>query len=153
MTDPEAANSPAPLFLSEATRVRLEGVRRGLLHLHKALLDSERAAYELASGRRVTPGELLQLLIHDSWFAWLRPFSELVVQIDEMQEAGKKARSSSLPTEDDATAALGQARSLLNLAEGETGAGSRYFEALQKDPATILAYAEVLKFFPVTDDV
>jgi hypothetical protein len=101
--------------------------------------------------RRVTPGELLQLLIHDRWFAWLRPFSEMVVVIDEMQEAGKK--SPGLLTERDGLEVLRQARLLLEMTESETepGSGGRYFAALQNDPATILAYSEVLRYFPETN--
>ena len=145
MSEIDAADNLSPA-LTEATRVRLEGVRRGLLHLHKALLDSERGVYEQNAGRRVTPGELLQLLIHDAWFAWLRPFSEMVVVIDEMQEAGKK--SPGLLTERDVLEVLGQARLLLEMTENGTGSGGRYFAALQNDPATILAYSEVLRYFP-----
>ena len=144
----DAADNLSPV-LTEATRIRLEGVRRGLLHLHKALLDSERAAYEQTNERRVTPGELLQLLIHDRWFAWLRPFSEMVVVIDELQEAGKK--SPGLLTERDVLDVLGQARLLLEMTESGTGSGERYFAALQNDPATILAYSEVLRYFPETN--
>ncbi|HEX8747210.1 MAG TPA: hypothetical protein VF717_08415, partial [Pyrinomonadaceae bacterium] len=76
------ANNPA----AEATLLRLRDLRRGLLHLHKALLDTERAAYEQAMGR-VTSGELLQLVLNDEQFAWLRFFSELIVRIDEMLDA------------------------------------------------------------------
>ncbi|MBC8103786.1 MAG: hypothetical protein H7Z41_14520 [Cytophagales bacterium] len=132
----------------------MNGIRYGLLHLHKALLDSERAAYEQVSGR-VSPGELLQLLIQDPWFAWLRPFSETVVQIDEMLEAGKRTKepSETLPTEEDAAAVLQQVRRLLKPTESEAGGGGRYYEALQKDPATVLAHAEVSKFLPANGEV
>jgi hypothetical protein len=142
-------HAPSPT-LSDATRVLLEGVRRGLLHLHKALLESERAAYEQVNGR-VTPGELLQLLINDAGFSWLRPFSELVIQIDELQEAGKGTKAAQeLGTEQEAQTLLEQARLLLKTADKETGSNKQYYEALQDDPATIQAHTELLKLLSVT---
>ena len=51
------------------------------------MLDVERVAYERAFGRIESNGTLLQLLINDPWFAWLRPLSALIVQIDEWLEA------------------------------------------------------------------
>ena len=137
--------------MSEATRERMEGVRRGLLHLHKALMDSERASYEAVYGR-MTPGEFLQQLIHNPWFAWLRPFSEMVVQIDEMQEAGRGTKAAQpLPTEQEAGDILGQARLLLNPANGDDLSGGRYGEILQKDLVVAAAHAEVAKQLPALD--
>jgi hypothetical protein len=63
-------------------RNSLVEVRRGLLRLHKALIDAERAVFERGRGP-VTNGELLQALIDDPFFAWLRPWSRLIVEIDE----------------------------------------------------------------------
>jgi len=65
---------------------RLRRLRRTLLHLHKVLLEDERAAYERVHGQ-VNSGELLQLLISHEQFAWLHAISELVVEIDEMFDA------------------------------------------------------------------
>lgn len=138
MSEPDAVSDP----LSEATRLRLQGVRRGLLHLHKALLDGERGVYEQSYGR-VTSGQLLQLVIQHPWFAWLRSVSELVVQIDEMLEATEEP-----PTEEDANAVLRQIRSLLTPAEAGNDFGRRYYEALQRDPDVVLAHAEVSRLLP-----
>jgi hypothetical protein len=145
MTEPEATIGPGQPALSDATRQRLDGIRRGLLRLHKALLDAERAAYEREKGR-VSPGELLQLLIGDARFAWLRPFSEMVVLIDEMQEAPRDAEES--PSEQDGLALLAQVRQMLSPTAGEAGSGGRYYETLQQDPAAVLAHAEVVKLLP-----
>ncbi|NOT48156.1 MAG: hypothetical protein HOP17_10470 [Acidobacteria bacterium] len=54
-----------------------------LLALHKSLLDLERSFYENVHGP-VTSGHFLNLLLEDSEFAWLRKFSTLIVDIDEM---------------------------------------------------------------------
>ena len=62
---------------------QLRTVRDHLLTLHKALLDSERAKYEKAYGPVRSPGEMLQLVLGNEHFAWLRPYSGLIVHIDE----------------------------------------------------------------------
>jgi hypothetical protein len=54
-----------------------------LLKLHKALVDFERESYEAFNGR-VTPGQFLTQLLENSDFTWLRKFSTLIVDIDEM---------------------------------------------------------------------
>ena len=61
----------------------LKNSRDLLLKLHKSLLDHERRIYERINGPR-TPGQFLTLLLEDPDFAWLRKFSTLIVEIDEM---------------------------------------------------------------------
>jgi len=125
--------------LSEASREHLRAVREQLLHLHKAVLDVERASYEKVNGRVTNPHELLQLVMRDPWFGWFRPLSDLVVQIDEMLD------SEELVTEGDAEVLLREVRSLLNPAEEGEEFGEKYHQILQKDPGVILAHAEISK--------
>ena len=61
----------------------LKNSRDLLLKLHKSLLDHERRIYEEINGPR-TPRQFLNLLLEDRDFAWLRKFSTLIVEIDEM---------------------------------------------------------------------
>ena len=61
----------------------LRSSRNLLLKLHKSLLDHERRIYEGIYGPR-TPAQFLALLLEDQDFAWLRKFSTLIVEIDEM---------------------------------------------------------------------
>ena len=61
----------------------LKSARNLLLSLHKSLVDFERSVYEGMHGP-VSSGQLLNLLIEDTDFAWLRKFSTLIVDIDEM---------------------------------------------------------------------
>ncbi len=61
----------------------LKSARNLLLSLHKSLVDFERSLYEGMHGP-VTSGQFLNLLIEDNDFAWLRKFSTLIVDIDEM---------------------------------------------------------------------
>jgi hypothetical protein len=65
------------------TASQLRTVRDHLLTLHKALLDAERARYEKAYGPVRSPGEMLQLVLGNEHFAWLRTYSGLIVRIDE----------------------------------------------------------------------
>jgi len=123
--------------LSETMRMRLQELRPRLLNLHKVLLDDARAAYEMDRGRIASTANLLQLVIHDPWFAWLHPLSELVVRIDETIQPDSPA------TESDGAALVEQVERLLAPAEnGETFA-RRYFEALQRQPSVVLAHADV----------
>jgi hypothetical protein len=126
---------------SDSTHQRLFELRNGLLRLHKALLESERALYERDIERINSRGHLLNLLLHDPWFAWLRELSQLVVLIDEMLDA-------EVPSEIiDATRLIAQARELLIPAENGKGFAKRYFEALQRDPNVVIAHSEMLKLF------
>ncbi len=77
-----ASRTPRPEIPPDPTRDRLKEVRLALLRLHKALIDAERGEIERRNGP-MSSGHFLQMLIQDEAFAWLRPFSELIVQMDE----------------------------------------------------------------------
>ena len=119
----------------ETTLRRLGDLRRAMLHLHKTLLDMERADFERLFGR-LTSGELLQLVINHAQFAWLRLISALVVQLDEMLSAEEPA------TPDDVENLLTQAR-LLFTAPADDVFREKYQAALQREPAAVMAHAEV----------
>ena len=72
---------------NDSLKQQLDQAHDGLLHIHKALIDYERARYEKVHGTVASPYALLNLLIQDPWFAWLRPISSLIVQIDEFVSA------------------------------------------------------------------
>jgi|SRR5690606_8354223 len=69
-------------FFMNQTEV-LKGSRNLLLKLHKSLVDQARDVHEIKNGP-VTPASFLTLLIENKDFDWLRRFSELIVEIDEM---------------------------------------------------------------------
>jgi hypothetical protein len=118
---------------------RLTDLRNALLRLHKALLDSERAHYEHEVEKIKSTGQMLQLVLHDPWFAWLRELSGLVVLIDEAMAAEEPV------TPADAERLITEARALLMPNEAGTGFRRRYFEALQRDPGNVLAHREATK--------
>jgi hypothetical protein len=122
-----------------ALRRQLNTAHAGLLRVHKALVDHERNRYAAAQRPVGTPLQFLQLLLTDPRFAWLRPISELIVQIDE-------AASSRDPVPPATAAALlTQAKSLLTPAESPEGSTSfpdQYHQAIQESPEVAAAHAE-----------
>ena len=123
--------------LDDATRTRLRDLRARLLNLHKVLLDDARATYELDRGRVGSNANLLKLVISDPWFAWLHSLSELVVRLDETVVQDAPATSA------DAIALIDQVERLLTASETGDGFARRYYEALQRQPAVVLAHADV----------
>lgn len=116
---------------------RLRELRQVLLRLHKALLFSERAVYEQFYGRVQSSGEFFRLVTEHDWFSWLRPISQLIVQMDDLLFA-REAIPSHTPTE-----LINQARQLLQPAKEGTVLERRYYRAIQRDPDIALMHAEV----------
>lgn len=125
------------MLSQDLTRAQLESLSRSLRRLHKALLDDERQSYERVHGRIASNGAFLQLVLGDPWFAWLRPLSQLMVKLDELDERREPAIS------EDITAMLTSARTLLTPSEEGEGFGRNYYDALQRSPDVGLAHAEV----------
>jgi len=123
----------------EGARQLLTDLRLALLKLHKALIDSERVAYEKTVGQFKSPNHFLQLLTTDPWFAWLHPLSQLIVAMDEALDAEEPLTLAKVD-------ALAQ-QSKFMLVASETGEGfsGHYYEAMQRDPDVVLMHAEVVK--------
>ena len=127
-------------FANQTTiKEQLNSLRSRMIVLHKALIDSERVEYEKSFGPLETPQQFLKVLINDPWFAWLQPFSRLVVTIDEILESDEP-----IPAEE-VTGLMRRARTLLEVSEISDDSRRSYFEALQREPDVILAHAEVMK--------
>jgi hypothetical protein len=120
-------------------RERLLALRNALLHLHKALVDSERVEYEKTIGTIQSPNHFLQLLTHDPWFVWLHPLSQLIVAMDEALDGEEPLTNAGVD------ALVGQAYRMLVASEEGDGFSRDYFDALQRDPDVVLAHAEVAK--------
>jgi len=66
-------------------RDRLREISRALLPLHRRLIDSAKSDYMFAYGAPLPNAtELIELLQKDPFFAWLKPFTSVIVDIDEM---------------------------------------------------------------------
>lgn len=121
-------------------RERLKALRNGLLKLHKSLLDSERAAYERDIARISSTGQYLGLVLDDPFFQPLRELSQFIVLIDEALD-----RKEAPISKEEAEQLLKQARLMLVPAEEGSGFARRYFEIMQRDPATVLAHRDMLQ--------
>ena len=127
---------PANTSLPAVTLQNLQQLHTALLRLHKILLDDERAAYEREHGR-VAPAEMLQLVIGDAQFAWLRRISELIAQVDELTE------SDELDAPSRAGDVLARVRTLLLAPNPDDEFGRKYSAALQRLPDAVLAHKSV----------
>jgi hypothetical protein len=115
------------------------------MRVHRALLEAERIRYERIHGRVDGSGAFLQLAIHDPWFAWLRPISELIVQIDEWLDEDPPTPGAP----DRAEILLAQVRDRMRPNEEGAEFQQRYHRLLQEDPAVAVAHAEARKLFDV----
>jgi hypothetical protein len=128
----------------------LTDLRRTLLHLHKTLLEWERAAYEKIHGR-VSSHDLLHAILNDPQFVWLRPVSELIVRIDEILDHDEELLPEGASQREDVAAIMGQARTLVIPDEAGNRYAQRYHTALQEHPDAVLAHrgvTSVLKAAP-----
>ena len=145
--------------MNDRDRALLIELRRLLLHLHKTLIDWQRAEYERLHGRLQTT-QLLQVIFDDAAFAWLRSMSGLIVRIDEAlevkpgppsrpEDASARSRRSSIDqaraeAEVSETGPLvAQARKLV-APEAGTPYAQRYHAALQELPDAVLAHRDLV---------
>jgi len=105
----------------------LKEARNILLKLHKSMLDIEREMHEGIHGK-VNSTEFLTLLLEDDDFAWLRKFSMLIVEIDEMFDLKEDL------TVDMINANLQKVRELVEMTEPDDYFRAKYQFALQRDP-------------------
>ena len=126
---------------STEVRERLRELRNTLLSLHKALLDSERTAYELVHGQIGSPAAFLQLLINDPWFAWLRPVTTLLVQIDEGLAAKNPPRTSR-----ELEQLMTDTRALLSPSSESDAFWKRYSNVVQRDPGVLVMHQQLEEY-------
>lgn len=61
----------------------LKNARDLTLQMHKVLIDNEKRLREMVDGP-ISPSRFLTMLLEDQELSWLRRFSTLIVDIDEM---------------------------------------------------------------------
>lgn len=116
-------------------RAALRDVSRALIPLHKALIDAVRDDYAaFGMGEISGPGELLRLIQDDEFFAWLKPITGLIVDIDEMARVDFTA--------DDAQAIAARVDSLFGSAVDPLFA-ERYLPLLQREVDVAVGHAAV----------
>lgn len=130
MDEAESVESPG------AERL-MKDLRQAMLRLHKTLLDWERRAYERIHGRQ-SSNALLDALLEDPQFAWLRPLSQMIVRIDEMLE------DEIPPERGDLEAVIGHVRDLTTPNETGNAYEQRYHAALQESPDAVFAHRDLV---------
>ena len=105
---------------------KLKTARDLLLKLHKSMLDLEREMYEGIHGQ-LNSSEFLELLLEDEDFSWLRKFSMLIVEIDEMF-AAKDGYA-----DDMISANLKKVKEVVEMSEPDEYFRAKYQFALQRD--------------------
>jgi len=117
---------------------RLDAARRGLVQLHKALIDVERVRYERAHGRIESAGRLLHLVINDAAFAWVRPLSALIVRMDAHLAGDEPIGAAEVD------ALIDHARRLLRPDPEGAEFAQAYDRAIQASPDVVLAHGAAL---------
>lgn len=65
-------------------RAALRDISKVLIPLHRGLIDAVREDYSFAYQPVESPTQLLRLVSDHPFFAWLKPITALIVDIDEM---------------------------------------------------------------------
>jgi hypothetical protein len=110
--------------MSQAELLKI--ARDQLLSLHKSLVDFERGIYEGINGP-TSAGAFLNLLIEDAEFEWLRKFSTLIVDIDEMFAQNDGFADVEVESH------LAKMRDLIFMESADDDFADRYQTALQRD--------------------
>lgn len=105
---------------------KLKNARNILLKLHKSMLDLEREMYEGIHGK-VGPAQFVNLLMEDEDFGWLRKFSMLIVEIDEMFDLKDAV------TDEFVEANLAKVKELVEMKEPDEYFRAKYQFAIQRD--------------------
>ncbi|MEO7134936.1 MAG: hypothetical protein ABI024_12025 [Vicinamibacterales bacterium] len=124
--------------MNDAERALLVELRNLLLQLHKTLIDWQRADYERVHGRLQTT-QLLNVLLNEASFAWLRSMSGLIVRIDETLAA-------KTPEAETGTGPLVSGARELVAPEAGSPYAQRYHAALQELPDAVLAHRDLVTF-------
>jgi guanosine-3',5'-bis(diphosphate) 3'-pyrophosphohydrolase len=114
---------------------RLDALRHALLALHKTLLDAQRVRYEREHGRVESRGELLDLVLRDASFEWLRVLSALIAGLDELTEADKDAGA-------ELRGVIDKLRTLVRF-EGNPGFTEPYREIIEAVPDALVAHVQL----------
>ena len=109
-------------------RIQLDDISRALSELHRCLLAAVQISFEKVYGRVPNSGALLQLVVNDPLFAWLRPLSALIAEIDDLEEEQINAAK-----------IANVRRTVADWIAGEAS----YNVMLQHDPSVVVAHAQL----------
>jgi hypothetical protein len=117
-----------------ALRAALRETSKLLIPLHRSLIDASRDDYTATGGFIQSPHHLLQLITDDPFFAWLKPMTSLIVDIDEMARVDFKPED---------IAAIAARVDRLFGANVDEQFAARYVPILQRDVDVAIAHAGV----------
>jgi hypothetical protein len=120
----------------------LDTLRPALLQLHKTLLDAQRIRYERENGRVESRGELLDLVLNDGSFEWLRVLSALIARLDELAEADKDAGAAPRDAGVELRGVIDRLRTLVRF-EGNSGFTDPYREIIEAVPDALVAHVQL----------
>jgi hypothetical protein len=106
-----------------------DSLRSALLALHKALLAVERRQLERVHGR-LSGAEFLQIVSDPVRYGWLKPFSHLILAIDDEEHEGDVEE---------------EARELLKPPKADTPFGRRYLSLMQREPGLVVEHRKVTR--------
>jgi hypothetical protein len=108
------------------------------------MLDLERDIYEGIHGK-LNATEFLNLLLEDEDFAWLRQFSMLIVEIDEMFAQKEAATAEMIDVN------LKKVKELVEMKEDDEYFKAKYQFALQRDANTAGLHSQLKAIFAEND--
>jgi hypothetical protein len=119
----------------------LDKLRPALLQLHRALLDAQRIRYERDNGRVESRGELLELVLQDASFEWLRVLSALIARLDELA-AVDKGDDKNTDVSAEMRGVIDKLRTLVRF-EGNSGFTGPYREIIEAVPDALVAHVQL----------
>ena len=119
----------------------LDKLRPALLQLHKTLLDAQRIRYERDNGRVESRGELLDLVLRDASFEWLRVLSALIARLDELA-AVDKVDDKNGDVSGEMRGVIDKLRKLVRF-EGNSGFTGPYREIIEAVPDALVAHVQL----------
>jgi hypothetical protein len=114
----------------------LDQLRPALLQLHKTLLDAQRVRHERENGRVESRGELLDLVLRDASFEWLRVLSALIARLDELAAVDDEDASGEM------RGVIDRLRTLVRF-EGNSGFTDPYREIIEAVPDALVAHVQL----------
>jgi len=115
-------------------RAALRETSQALLPLHQALITAAKADYIDVTQMEATPTQLVGLLMSDPFFAWLKPVTSLIVDIDEMARVDFEAAD---------FAQIAERVERLFGANADSAFAEKYVPILQREVDVAVAHAAV----------
>ena len=107
----------------------MDALRTALLALHKSVLSVERRQLERVHGS-LSNAAFLQIVQDPVRYGWLKPFTALILAIDDPEHGGDVAA---------------EARELLKPPKAETPFGRRYLSLMQREPGLVVEHRNVTR--------